>query len=487
MRLVNRRATIEEHTDAELVEAAGLGDETAFSTLYRRHAQAAFGLAMSVSGNADDAADAVSDAFTRVLRSLATGELREPERFRSYLLTTTRNAALDNIREGRRLRLTDDDAVLDQATGISATERLSASIDAALVAAAFRTLPERWRSVLWLTEVEGIPVRDAGPLMGLSANSAAQLALRARNGLRERYLQAHLKEGVARDCSFTVGHLGAYVAGRLAPRDLAKVDQHLAGCAPCTAKRDELEEVGAGLRRIALPLPIVLGPAAIASWKAGTASVTAANAAATKTSLLELANGLIPAVQRPLMVAASGVFALGVISATVVGDPDGALTGGRVRPPVAITPTNSPPPAPQDDAELAGAAIEEPRFVVPTDFSDFEVGAGANAAPTAPTAADTATAPGGGDDAGGTAPPVVTPPPEPKPLAATGIAATVGPVDLAVSLDAGEDPCNGAAVGDTTVGCEPETQAPGGTAKVVVSPEGTLIGPLDGKTTTIGL
>lgn len=483
MRLVNRRDDQLEHTDGDLVAAAATGDERAFELLYTRHARAAWGLAMSVTGNPDDASDAVSDAFARVLRSLMTSELREPDRFRSYLLTVTRNAALDNIRKGSRLRLSDDIESFSTATAPSALDSHAAGVDARLIATAFRSLPERWRSILWLTEVEGMAARDVANLLGLTPNSASALALRARNGLRERYLQAHLGRGARRDCTFCIDHLGAYVAGRLAPRDIAKVDQHLAGCADCRAKSEELEEVGAGLRRIALPLPLLLGPAAVASWKMATGGLVASAAAAGKTSFSQLASSMVPVLQRPLLMAASGVFALGVISATVVGDANGPLTGGRVRAPIAIDPTDATPTVAADTPAEA-APIPEPSFEVPAELAAAAGTTGNGGVATDGLAQAPPAPPADITDSTPTGPPVTSPPPV-KPAAATGIAATIGPLKLAVATGVGS--CTGASVNGTVAGCAPAAKPPVGTAAITVSSEGTLIGPLDGKQTTVGL
>ncbi len=246
-------------TDAELVDGVVAGYDDAFAQLYERHSLAAWRLGQTVTGNADDAADAVSEAFARVLVAVRAGHLDKGGSFRSYLLTATRNAALDNIRKTSRTRPTDQEHLSEfESTSPTPPEHLTHDEEAALVAEAFRNLPERWRSVLWLTEVEGVATKDAAQRLGLSPNGAAQLAVRARIGLRERFLQAHLRKTVDPQCRTTVDRLGAYVGGGLAPRDLAKVDQHLAGCPSCETRRKELEDVGTCLRRAALPVPLAL-------------------------------------------------------------------------------------------------------------------------------------------------------------------------------------------------------------------------------------
>jgi Zn finger protein HypA/HybF involved in hydrogenase expression len=81
--------------------------------------------------------------------------------------------------------------------------------------------------------------------LGLSPNGVAQLAVRARAGLRESFLQAHLADGAALGaCRFTVERLGAYASGASCARDIAKVDQHLALCPACRGRLAELQEVG---------------------------------------------------------------------------------------------------------------------------------------------------------------------------------------------------------------------------------------------------
>lgn len=246
-------------TDAELVDGVVAGYDDAFAQLYERHSMAAWRLGQTVTGNADDAADAVSEAFARVLVAVRAGHLDKGGSFRSYLLTATRNAALDNIRKTSRARPTEQDQLSEvESTSLTPSEHLTHDEEAALVAEAFRNLPERWRSILWLTEVDGVATKDAAQRLGLSPNGAAQLAVRARSGLRERFLQAHLRKTVDPLCRTTVDRLGAYVGGGLSPRDLAKVDQHLAGCASCETQRKELEDVGTCLRRAALPIPLAV-------------------------------------------------------------------------------------------------------------------------------------------------------------------------------------------------------------------------------------
>ena len=386
------------HPDAELARAAAAGDSQAFDELYRRHADGAWRVAYAVTGNREDAADAVAEAFTRVLTALNAGRLADLDRFRPYLLATTRNAGIDVLRRTGRVHPTDTE-LADPAGpgGLGPSERLLDTLDSALVASAFRSLPERWRSVLWLTEVEGMAPAEAAGLLGLSANGAAQLAVRARAGLRQRFLQAHLRDDVDGECRFTVERLGAYVGGGLSPRDIAKVDQHLADCPDCSARRAELEEVGTTLRRVAVPVPLALGALA---WRHWVGSLRTAS---------RTRKPLIPVgAQRTLTGASFGILGLGIIGASIIGQPSlGSTAGPR---PAGAVPVGQSPVA----VEEARAATQVPPSslaLVPGPLlapsgagaagapSPGPLGAGAAAAPAPSTPAPptgTATSPGTG-------------------------------------------------------------------------------------------
>lgn len=454
--------------DSALAALAADGDLGAFEELYRRHAQAAWRVAQAVTRNAEDASDAVADAFTRVLKALPAGRLRDSANFRSYLLTATRNAALDVHRRTGRVRPTGDHQVFDSPSGDLPSEATLDKADVAMVAAAFSGLPERWRSVLWLTEVEGIPAREAAGMLGVSANGVAQLAVRARAGLRERFLQAHLtKSGIDEGCRTTVDRLGAYAAGALAPRDLAKVDQHLAACQGCRERLAALEELGTNLRRVVIPIP--LGLAALAATNFEMASASAAAATATPAASSATPAWLLKA-QRPLVVASVGLFAAGIVGMGVVGQPD-TPRGGRGRPTsvpselaappaVAFVPASSVGSAGFGAASTGGAGASSSTEDETPDrvrgFDDdaafpLEGGDDSLALPTDDGPPVTTTDNPPGDDDGEEPPP--PPPPPPTPVAQVTVTVNAGGTTAAVGAGAGDGSCSGIKVGPVAPDC----------------------------------
>ena len=482
--------------DAALATQATAGSLAAFEELYRRHAQAAWRVAQAVTRNPDDASDAVSEAFAKVLKAVSTGRLTEAERFRSYLLTATRNAALDVTRRTGRVRPTDEVRTLDRPAkgGATSSDAVVEGMDHTMVLTAFDSLPERWRSVLWLTEVEGIPAREAAGMLGVSANGVAQLAVRARAGLRERFLQAHLRAEVDDTCRYTVDRLGAYVAGGLAPRDIAKVDQHLAACDDCRARKEELEDLGSSLRRIVLPFPLGLAALTLGKWKAS-AAVGATTAGAAGGAATQAPAWLLKA-QRPLAVASVAMFAAGIVGVGVVGQSGLTPRDGRSRdvpgqtlaaPTVNFTPAAAVSGGGgfgSDSAARGGAgsgggfgddavALEVPR----ADGGGTAPGEGENdsdgtdsvriTTPPTTTPGPTTTTP----DPGPTPPPTQPPP---KPAVQTGVHLTTADVAVSVGAGAGDGNQTGVSVNGTGTGTPPPPPADQNTLTVDVG--GTAVG-----------
>jgi RNA polymerase sigma factor (sigma-70 family) len=457
--------------DAALTDAAAAGDVAAFEELYRRHADAAWRVAMAVTRNRHDASDAVSDAFTRVFQALPKGRLAGGVPFRPYLLTSTRNAAVDVLRRTGRLEVTDDVEPHIAHTEGGPQEHLESSEDATLVAQAFSDLPERWRSVLWLTEVEGMPPREVATRLGMSANGAAQLAVRARAGLRERFLQAHLREAPAEECRFTMEHLGAYVAGALSARDLAKVDQHLAGCQPCSARKEELEDLGSTLRRIVVPLPLALGAATLTRWKlASSVAGGATHAAHAGRAAGASIGSRLSGGHRVLAGASAGILAIGVLSAGVRGFGGGGPGGPR-------SAHGGRPLSGRTTPVVEGFTLTAPPLAASVSLPD-----GADVARAAPAGAtaDTPTTPGAAGPSSPTSPTSPTgptPPPAPKPanptpMAQVAVGASSGTSGVTAAVGAGDGSCTGANLGGTPAGCAP---APSSSAGISADTDGQSV------------
>lgn len=257
----------EQSSDAELIAGVRAGESAAFGVLFERHGSAARRVAGMYSAAASDTDDIVSEAFAKVLKALQQGDGPDMA-FRAYLFTVVRRTGLDMIAKGKRTRPDEDMTAHDKAIGYEkpSDEPALDNFEQSVVADAFRSLPERWQVVLWYTEIEKKPPAEVAPILGLSPNGVAALAYRAREALRQAYLQQHLATTDKVECLSVSENLAAYVRGGLTKREHAKVDAHVKACDRCTALVGELEDVNRGLRAVIAPLVLgLLGVGALKS------------------------------------------------------------------------------------------------------------------------------------------------------------------------------------------------------------------------------
>ncbi|MER6463651.1 sigma-70 family RNA polymerase sigma factor [Streptomyces sp. NPDC048409] len=283
--------------DAQLIEWMRGGDDSAYEELYRRHADAVRRYARTCCRDGHTADDLTAEVFARMLQAVRGGSGPEYA-VRAYLLTSVRRVAAQWTKSARREQLVDDFAVFaaESARGsdvsdadtldLGADVRAMHEAERSLAMQAFRSLPERWQAVLWHTEVEDESPSEVATLFGLDANGTRVLASRAREGLKQAYLQAHVSASLIDDeeCARYADQLGGYARRKLRIRAERGLRKHLEECAKCRLAAAQIEEVAAGIPAV-VPVAVIgwfgaAGYAKALGIIAGGAGVGAAGAAA---------------------------------------------------------------------------------------------------------------------------------------------------------------------------------------------------------------
>jgi RNA polymerase sigma factor (sigma-70 family) len=209
--------------DLQFVFTSAVALATAFGALYTRHAAAARALARQYV-KPGDAEDVVADAFSKLYEMLRRGAGPDSG-FRTYLYTVVRHRAYDVSRGASRTRPAED-AEIEAALG-----RVASSEDPALqgfersvVSRAYFGLPERWREVLWYCLVDDLKPAQVAPVLGLTPNGVSALLYRAKDALRDGYLQQHLTHAPSDTCRAVNPHLGGYVRDSLSRREKARIE-----------------------------------------------------------------------------------------------------------------------------------------------------------------------------------------------------------------------------------------------------------------------
>lgn len=233
-------------TDAVLLDAVRAGDLGAYGELFRRHAASVCVAARQVTPSPSEQQDLVADAFARTLNAIRNGA-GPRESLLAYLLTTVRRLGIVSARQRSRVALYGTEPRGEQATA-SVDEGALRRWHLDLAREAFQSLPERWQVVLWHTEVESRPPGELAGQLGLSPNGVAALAMRAREGLRQAYLQAQVPSASATGCAAVREHLGTWTRRGGSPRRSQAIVAHLGACGDCREAADALAESNDELR-----------------------------------------------------------------------------------------------------------------------------------------------------------------------------------------------------------------------------------------------
>lgn len=166
--------------DTTLLTRLRSGDIDAFAELYRRHEPAARRYARRLAAHHAD--DVVAEAFTASLAAIDRG-FGPVDQFRPYLFTAVRRHA---ARALARAGIGAPADGVEPAEELDQLERIEHR-DSPVVGA-FARIPDRWRHILFLVEVEGRPISEVAAHLDLSPSAASALLYRARRGLRASYL-----------------------------------------------------------------------------------------------------------------------------------------------------------------------------------------------------------------------------------------------------------------------------------------------------------
>jgi RNA polymerase sigma-70 factor (ECF subfamily) len=190
-------------TDAELIECAKRADHEAFRVLVERYQGRAYGLALRVLRNEEQARDAVQDAFIKVYGSLGRFEGRSG--FYTWLYRLVMNVCLDMKRRDRSSRHVEWEeeraAEISQdagslVSGANDPERQGprAELERAelreAMARAIETLPEDARRTLELREIDGLSYAEIAQAVGVPKGTVMSRLFYARRRVRAALVEA---------------------------------------------------------------------------------------------------------------------------------------------------------------------------------------------------------------------------------------------------------------------------------------------------------
>ncbi len=184
----------EQHPDVALVERVRGGDIAAYDTLVRKYERQIFRIAQHITQNREDAEDVMQDAFLKAYEKL--DQFQGNSKFYTWLVRIAVNESLMRLRKRRTAKTVsmDEDVATDEGSvprdfadwAPNPEQNYTQAELAEILKKTIQGLPQGFRVVFVLRDVDGLSTEETAETLGLSVPAVKSRLLRARLQLRER-------------------------------------------------------------------------------------------------------------------------------------------------------------------------------------------------------------------------------------------------------------------------------------------------------------
>jgi RNA polymerase sigma-70 factor (ECF subfamily) len=184
--------------ERKLAELAREGREDAYAELVRAYQSKVFSMAYGFTGNRESADDLTQEVFLKAY--LALPRFRFGSAFGTWLYRIAVNHFRDFLRKRSKVKEVSLEVVGELAAAGDAVATMEKEREderrRKLVRCELATLPDKYRTVLTLRDVEGLPYEEIARVIGLSPGTLDSRLHRARKMLRKRLATVLLGPGL---------------------------------------------------------------------------------------------------------------------------------------------------------------------------------------------------------------------------------------------------------------------------------------------------
>jgi len=165
--------------ERDLVERCIRNDRIAQRDLYYRYCDAMFTTAYRIMNNRDDAHDVLQDSFIQVFRDMK--QYRFESSLGSWIKTIVIRTSLRQLYRNRRMEFSDMEDVKSEGSVLIPDTLSSEYLEKVILA-----LPDGYRTVFLLTEVEGYTHEETANILGISIGTSKSQLHHAKNLLKRK-------------------------------------------------------------------------------------------------------------------------------------------------------------------------------------------------------------------------------------------------------------------------------------------------------------
>lgn len=175
--------------DIDLCRLAANGNLEAFELVYERYHRRTYSLCLRMTASQTEAEDLTQEVFIQLFRKI--GSFRGDSAFSTWLHRLTVNQVLMHFRRRsvKNERTSEDGEMPEKPVAGSANPNKMAVVDRIALKNAIRQLPNGYRRVFVLHDVEGFEHEEVSRIMGISVGTSKSQLHKARLKLRGLLVQ----------------------------------------------------------------------------------------------------------------------------------------------------------------------------------------------------------------------------------------------------------------------------------------------------------
>lgn len=164
-------------TESEILDGCRNGERIAQKALYDQYKSQMYTLAYRITGNFEDAEDVLQEGFLKVFRSIES--FRGDSKAGTWIHTIMARTALARVKS--KMQFTDMEIVTEVAD-----ESNYLSVESEYLEKAILELPDGYRSIFTLYEIEGFKHREIADMLEISENTSKSQLHKAKRMLQNK-------------------------------------------------------------------------------------------------------------------------------------------------------------------------------------------------------------------------------------------------------------------------------------------------------------